>query len=299
MEEVYNCRVAEFHTYFVGGEGVGVWAHNSYQVPEKARLSIDSILTGKGSKPDAVVNLFSSPGTRTNWKAEGSEQGLADRDPIIYIVTNASTGELLKVGESANWKNRFEQYKTSANSEGIDIRVYVWKVPGASTSSQRRRLYEKPAKQFLREQGERLNWEGDSKVFKLKLNMNLPPDLTLSLADQGIGGWATLGRQSLTAHEPLVYVVRNAQTQDVLRVGETSSWQSRFGKYVTEANTAGIQVEVLIWRLSGKPHADEQRQTYWEAPLAFYYLTHTNPRPTLAWDDEVQGRNILAEEVDW
>jgi hypothetical protein len=29
---VYNCRVAEYHTYFVGDEGWGfsVWAHNSY-----------------------------------------------------------------------------------------------------------------------------------------------------------------------------------------------------------------------------------------------------------------------------
>jgi hypothetical protein len=31
-EVVYNCRVAEYHTYFVGDEGWGfsLWAHNSY-----------------------------------------------------------------------------------------------------------------------------------------------------------------------------------------------------------------------------------------------------------------------------
>jgi hypothetical protein len=32
---VYNCRVADFHTYFVGGSdwGFSVWAHNTYNPP--------------------------------------------------------------------------------------------------------------------------------------------------------------------------------------------------------------------------------------------------------------------------
>jgi hypothetical protein len=45
-EKVYNCRVADHHTYFVGGEdwGFSVWAHNTYTLsPTPAKPSVYSV----------------------------------------------------------------------------------------------------------------------------------------------------------------------------------------------------------------------------------------------------------------
>jgi RHS repeat-associated protein len=41
MEAVYNCRVAEYHTYFVGGEdwGFSVWAHNACDIDKLSRAA--------------------------------------------------------------------------------------------------------------------------------------------------------------------------------------------------------------------------------------------------------------------
>src|SRR5262249_45222624 len=38
-EEVYNFRLADYHTYFVGGEewGFSVWAHNSYKLTDEQK----------------------------------------------------------------------------------------------------------------------------------------------------------------------------------------------------------------------------------------------------------------------
>jgi hypothetical protein len=41
-EVVYYCRVAEYHTYFVGDAtwGWSLWAHNSYRIPDGVRRGV-------------------------------------------------------------------------------------------------------------------------------------------------------------------------------------------------------------------------------------------------------------------
>src|SRR4029077_6111068 len=54
-ETVYNLHIADFHTYFVGGEdwGFSVWAHNACQVTTKwaiRRWLQDQARIGRGAK---------------------------------------------------------------------------------------------------------------------------------------------------------------------------------------------------------------------------------------------------------
>jgi hypothetical protein len=53
-EKVYNLRVQDYHTYFVGGEdwGFAVWAHNAYDAT--STQSIQKLLEGKGQLKDLL-----------------------------------------------------------------------------------------------------------------------------------------------------------------------------------------------------------------------------------------------------
>jgi Pretoxin HINT domain len=50
-EAVYNCRINEYHTYFIGGESWGwsVWAHNECAMESLANMGIKGWSTGKGA----------------------------------------------------------------------------------------------------------------------------------------------------------------------------------------------------------------------------------------------------------
>ena len=82
MEEVYNCRVAEFHTYFVGGEGCEVWAHNlscddfDQASPKLSKQEINSIVM-RGNKILAELDA-KRPNERVRFHVENElllEQG--------------------------------------------------------------------------------------------------------------------------------------------------------------------------------------------------------------------------------
>jgi len=79
-EVVYNCRVAEYHTYFVGCEGWGfsVWAHNSYTPVQNAgRLTFD-------------------PATRS-WRSTGGlvyGQGAAQGNRVLHVLEHLTPDPL-------------------------------------------------------------------------------------------------------------------------------------------------------------------------------------------------------------
>jgi hypothetical protein len=79
--EVYNFRVADYHTYFVGGDGWGlsVWAHNAYDFKGKAQLEAD-LAAAKAAGPDALLHLHSElADTFLTARAAAMEQGSSVR----------------------------------------------------------------------------------------------------------------------------------------------------------------------------------------------------------------------------
>jgi hypothetical protein len=291
---VYNLRVAEYHTYFVGDAGWGwaLWAHNTYTVPQVVQTAVNQVLPGLGSTPAAVIDMGVNM-RRGTWREQARKQGITVTDSIVYVIQDVGSGEMLKVGESGRGCDRFEPYLTQARSENRNIRIFIWKTPNATTRAARETTYEKPIKRSLRAAQQRLLWEADAYVFQLRLDAT-QPDVRLSLAQSS---WRPEGRdQGLAAREPLVYIVRDLTTGEVLKAGETANWQDGFERYVTRANQEGRTVGVEIWRLTGRPHSGSDRTRYWEAPLAFYFVSRGAMLP---WDQEELGRNPLAIVVPW
>jgi hypothetical protein len=56
-EAVYNCRVAEYHTYFVGDAswGFSLWAHNSYASARLPRNAPEFGGFTQGITPDEML----------------------------------------------------------------------------------------------------------------------------------------------------------------------------------------------------------------------------------------------------
>jgi len=96
---VYNLRVAEYHTYFVGSRewGFSAWAHNAYTKEDltqpKGEMLTLEMMEGRGA-----------------WKRAGRSLGLQPLDSIVYIVRDKNTGEYLKVGETRSWETRYGEY---------------------------------------------------------------------------------------------------------------------------------------------------------------------------------------------
>ena len=73
-ERVYNCRVADWHTYFVGGSewGFSVWAHNEYSAGVETRLR--GRLTNAGidnAVAERIVAYGAAPGVNGDaWAAQ-------------------------------------------------------------------------------------------------------------------------------------------------------------------------------------------------------------------------------------
>ena len=101
-ETVYNCHVAEWHTYFVGSAewGFSVWAHN-------ACVGLDPV---KGHI-EGDVRTIRVAGAGRKAKVELGKQikkhlsGLSEDAEIVYVLRDARTGEVLSVGKTSNGPN--------------------------------------------------------------------------------------------------------------------------------------------------------------------------------------------------
>jgi hypothetical protein len=139
-EPVYNVRVADYHTYFVGdaGWGFGVWAHNAYQVDQ---APLNTYMTYFGGTPlsDGTRWLFpyhSLNMSASNW--DTYQQNPADRPmpsdhKYVYLLFNrAQHGtnlEIMKVGKVADepWAARFagDGYRDLAIL-GVPVTIYAF-----------------------------------------------------------------------------------------------------------------------------------------------------------------------------
>src|SRR5262249_37167662 len=68
LETVYNLRIADYHTYFVGSEAWGfpVWAHNAYTGPEVGAATPEEVQSLRGLEQQAIAARETVAGTRTN-----------------------------------------------------------------------------------------------------------------------------------------------------------------------------------------------------------------------------------------
>jgi RHS repeat-associated protein len=109
-ETVYNLRVADYHTYFVGIAewGFSVWAHNSCSAFEYGELDPETV--AKTHFPEgrakARVNL-ANPEETVRVKAPGADidvtgtSSVADRKSyVVYGFVNKATGEIEYVGRA-------------------------------------------------------------------------------------------------------------------------------------------------------------------------------------------------------
>jgi YD repeat-containing protein len=127
FETVYNVRVADYHTYFVGSEewGFSVWAHNSYQgdsdaaeLSRAARRRDGGDLTAQVPARRAIIeNVFGEIEAATGGEPLMEKLGLnserhlnmdapsdatgANRSHIIYTLTDKATGEIVYVGRAS------------------------------------------------------------------------------------------------------------------------------------------------------------------------------------------------------
>src|SRR5262249_4337515 len=109
-ETVYNFRVAEYHTYFVGSEewGFSVWAHNACDGFEYGKLDPETV--AKRHFPEgrakARINL-ANPEETVRVKAPGADidvaatSSLADKKSYVtYAFVNKVTGQIEYVGRA-------------------------------------------------------------------------------------------------------------------------------------------------------------------------------------------------------
>ena len=92
-EPVYNCTVAEYHTYFVGGEewGYSAWAHNGCSA-ELRRLVLRA----------ARVARTASRAARGG----------------VYVLRNAA-GRVMRSGRSGNVARRIGEHARDPNLQGL------------------------------------------------------------------------------------------------------------------------------------------------------------------------------------
>ncbi|VTU01421.1 na-ca exchanger integrin-beta4 : Outer membrane adhesin like proteiin OS=Anabaena cylindrica (strain ATCC 27899 / PCC 7122) GN=Anacy_4636 PE=4 SV=1: Cna_B: PKD: Calx-beta: Calx-beta: PT-HINT: DUF2431 [Gemmataceae bacterium] len=120
---VYNLRVADHHTYFVGCDewGFGVWAHNAYDIVSEAAKGT-TLLVGEGNLSFSV-SLASKPGvdphnlTPTTYEDEAAAPDGADR--------NAAT--LVHLG--AKVKFDVDATNLAASYGGAKFHAIVWNFP--------------------------------------------------------------------------------------------------------------------------------------------------------------------------
>src|SRR5262249_1599062 len=75
------------------------------------------------------------------------------------------------------------------------------------------------------------------------------PHVALEMSG-GRGAWKGAGRGAgLQWRDSLIYVVKDKKTGELLKVGETGSWESRFGEYLTRAKNEGREIVIDIWKI--------------------------------------------------
>jgi hypothetical protein len=152
---VYNLRVAEFHTYFVGAKewGFSVWSHNANDC------------FGAGITPNSPRALTLSAGKmlslemvegRGAWKRLGRGLGLKIYDSIVYVVRDMA-GEYLKVGETGKWETRFGVYLQRAIAEGREIVIDIFRLPSKARID--RTPVESDIRRTLSGMGHKLPWD--------------------------------------------------------------------------------------------------------------------------------------------
>ena len=112
-ETVYNLRVADFHTYFVGSEewGFSVWAHNLYNNQRQA---------------DAAAERFENPEIAT-WYKNGSPTERAARAAVNVNQAKPMPGIFQRVaGVMAEWLHypRIVINKTTATIRDLGIEMW-------------------------------------------------------------------------------------------------------------------------------------------------------------------------------
>jgi hypothetical protein len=128
-ETVYNLRVADCHTYFVGSEewGFSVWAHNSYNEEAQGRTVEqhlietlgDNIITVNGKQTHTINLTNLSKEGRTALTTYLKSLGQEESRGIVYALRDQRTGEVFKVGQS-----------TTGVGYGNDTAVYARFVRG-------------------------------------------------------------------------------------------------------------------------------------------------------------------------
>ncbi len=102
---------------------------------------------------------------------------------------------------------------------------------------------------------------------------------------EGRGAWKALGRDSgLHYNDSLIYIVRDKKTKELLKVGETERWETRFGEYLTRAKNEGKVVEIEMWRVD--TIYKHIRINQFETPLR---RDLKQQGYKLLWDDSIPG----------
>jgi hypothetical protein len=135
-ETVYNLRVADFHTYFVGKPewGFSVWAHNSYsgelksadlalEAGRRKRLPAD-LATQTAARKAIVESVFAegmgqgdtllgklgiSLDRNLNHLAEATDAATG-KSHIIYLLKDKATGEVAYVGRASEVGNPMQAF---------------------------------------------------------------------------------------------------------------------------------------------------------------------------------------------
>ena len=119
-EAVYNCRVAEYHTYFVGDAAWGwsVWAHNS--CAPKGNRFVD--LTDAKARNHILEGDATGGGHRPGLGKPGKSEfpkGWSD-EKILHEISDVATDPASKVTPG-----RGGRFVIEGTRDGVDIRVIV------------------------------------------------------------------------------------------------------------------------------------------------------------------------------
>ncbi|MCZ2341084.1 MAG: HINT domain-containing protein, partial [Bacteroidales bacterium] len=107
---VYNLRVADWHTYFVGGEGWGwaAWVHNAYYTPKQVTggpLNGQWILEDQSNTYSNGLQVLDSAGKllsfATVYDAQSHLSALQSQDRLTYGPSQLSTDNPLKRASDA------------------------------------------------------------------------------------------------------------------------------------------------------------------------------------------------------
>jgi hypothetical protein len=110
------------------------------------------------------------------------------------------------------------------------------------------------------------------------------PQVALEMVE-GRGAWKLAGRKAgLQWRDSLVYIVKDKSTGELLKVGETGKWESRFGEYLTRAKNEGREIVIDVWKIQDSSR--RVRINQFETPLRRRLKSAGNELP---WDKSIPG----------